>query len=290
MSGRPIYAAAALVAAVLFATTGCGRRATARVPSPAKPAPIGWTQTGIASWYGIPYDGRHASDGEIFDMRQFTAAHRTLPFDTWVRVTNLENGKRVDVRINDRGPFVKGRILDLSMAAANRIDMIRSGTARVRLKVIKPPRHSAAGPVSKSGQEDGQASQESGSQENRSQESGSQEKGNGAEVNAPGAPAAPATEENGQTASGTADSESGRYAVQVGAYSDQERANAFASMLNRPDVRVVEVESKTTSTPTLWRVLVGRKLTRDAAEGIASQIRESGRDTIVVVDPGAGAP
>ena len=72
-------------------------------------------------------------------MEQLTAAHRTLPFQTWVEVTNLSNGKQVDVRINDRGPFAKGRIIDLSQAAARDIDMLRAGTARVRLKVIAPP-------------------------------------------------------------------------------------------------------------------------------------------------------
>ena len=72
-------------------------------------------------------------------MEQLTAAHRRLPFQTWVEVTNLSNGKQVDVRINDRGPFVKGRIIDLSQAAAREIDMLRAGTARVRLKVIPPP-------------------------------------------------------------------------------------------------------------------------------------------------------
>jgi rare lipoprotein A len=72
-------------------------------------------------------------------MHALTAAHRTLPFNTWLEVTNLQNGKRVNVRINDRGPFVDGRIIDLSMDAADRIGMVRAGLARVRLKVIKPP-------------------------------------------------------------------------------------------------------------------------------------------------------
>ncbi len=72
-------------------------------------------------------------------MRKLTAAHRTLPFDTWLEVSNLENGKSVNVRINDRGPFAGGRIIDLSLAAAGEIDMVRSGTARVRLKVIRAP-------------------------------------------------------------------------------------------------------------------------------------------------------
>ncbi len=119
----------------------CGKRVTARVPPPAaKPVPPGWTETGIASWYGVPYDGRRAASGEIFDTKKLTAAHRTLPFDTWVEVTNLENHKRVEVRINDRGPFVDGRIIDLSFAAADRIDVVRPGTAKVRLKVIRAPK------------------------------------------------------------------------------------------------------------------------------------------------------
>ena len=86
-----------------------------------------------------PYHGRRAASGEIYDMEKFTAAHRTLPFGTWVEVHQSRNGKRVDVRIIDRGPFVDGRIIDLSLAAARTIDMVGPGTARVRLKVIAPP-------------------------------------------------------------------------------------------------------------------------------------------------------
>jgi rare lipoprotein A len=93
----------------------------------------------MASWYGVPYHGRRSASGEIFDMEKLTAAHRTLPFQTWVEVTNLSNGKQVSVRITDRGPFVGGRIIDLSMAAARQLDMVRSGTARVKLKVIVAP-------------------------------------------------------------------------------------------------------------------------------------------------------
>lgn len=107
--------------------------------SPA-PAKIGSTETGIASWYGEPYHGRRSASGEIYDMKQLTAAHRTLPFQTWVEVTDLDNGKKVNVRIIDRGPFVDGRIIDLSLAAAREIEMVRPGIARVKLKVIKPPK------------------------------------------------------------------------------------------------------------------------------------------------------
>jgi len=138
----PIYAGSALLAALLVFTVACGRHTTARVPPPpSKPAPIGWTETGVASWYGAPYDGRPAASGEIFDTHKLTAAHRTLPFDTWVEVTNLQNGRQVKVRINDRGPFIDGRIIDLSFAAAYTIEMVGPGTAKVKLKVIKAPKN-----------------------------------------------------------------------------------------------------------------------------------------------------
>lgn len=94
---------------------------------------------GAASWYGGKFVGRLTANGEIFDTRELTAAHKTLPFNTIVEVTNLDNGKKVQVRINDRGPFVKGRVIDLSQKAAEKIDMIKSGTANVSLKVIKIP-------------------------------------------------------------------------------------------------------------------------------------------------------
>ena len=96
-------------------------------------------ETGLASWYGHPYHGRPAANGEIYDMEALTAAHRTLPFGTWVRVVNLSNDKTVDVRITDRGPFVENRIIDLSHAAAVAIDLIGPGVARVRLDILSVP-------------------------------------------------------------------------------------------------------------------------------------------------------
>ena len=93
-------------------------------------------QTGVASWYGPGFHGKTTSNKEIYDMYDLTAAHRSLPFGTHVMVTNLENGMSVIVRINDRGPFVKGRIIDLSYAAADAVDMIDSGTAPVRLEIL----------------------------------------------------------------------------------------------------------------------------------------------------------
>jgi len=93
-------------------------------------------QKGIASWYGGKFHGRTTASGERYDMNKLTAAHRKLPFGSRVRVTNLDNGRQVVVRITDRGPFVHGRIIDLSREAARRIDMIQAGTARVRIEVI----------------------------------------------------------------------------------------------------------------------------------------------------------
>jgi len=117
-------------------TRGNGSAARAEPPSPPRK---GDQETGLASWYGVPYHGRPAANGEIYDMETLVAAHRTLPFETWVRVVNLNNEKAVEVRIIDRGPFVDGRIIDLSHAAARRLDLIGPGTVPVRLEVIRVP-------------------------------------------------------------------------------------------------------------------------------------------------------
>ena len=122
--------------AAWIALAGCGGKKRVHLPTAAR---LGSTETGVASWYGYPYHGRRAANGEIYDMEKMTAAHRTLPFGTWVRVKNLENDRTVDVRIIDRGPFVKGRVLDLSRAAAASIAMIGPGTAKVKITVIARP-------------------------------------------------------------------------------------------------------------------------------------------------------
>lgn len=99
-------------------------------------APV-YTETGYASWYGGKFQGRQTASGEIFDTHKLTAAHKTLPFGTIVRVTNLDNGKEVKVRINDRGPFIEGRIIDLSMAAAQKIGLLGTGVGRVKIEVAE---------------------------------------------------------------------------------------------------------------------------------------------------------
>lgn len=139
--------------------TGCGEKKQARVRVPAPPEiaqpaeastspediqvppdarPI-LVETGLASWYGPPYHNRKGANGEVYDMHAMTAAHRTLPLNSVVRVTNLENKKTALVRITDRGPFVEGRVIDLSLEAAKELGVWRTGTAKVKLEVLETP-------------------------------------------------------------------------------------------------------------------------------------------------------
>ncbi|MGH9396095.1 MAG: septal ring lytic transglycosylase RlpA family protein [Terriglobia bacterium] len=144
---RPLGATSLLrvsiAASALLFITGCLHRRRASVPLPRAPAtpstPVSKKKLqGLASWYGYPYQGRPTASGEIYNMYAMTAAHRTLPLGTRVRVDDLDNGRAVDVRINDRGPFIRGRIIDLSFAAAKVLDMVGSGTAHVRLEILNP--------------------------------------------------------------------------------------------------------------------------------------------------------
>jgi peptidoglycan lytic transglycosylase len=158
MIGRHTGILAVIAAAALL--SGCGRNRAARVdvppappaheapasPAPETPPPAAqpspqpvYVETGLASWYGPPYHNRRSSNGEIYNMHAFTAAHRTLPLGTRVRVTNLQTGRSTMVRITDRGPFIRGRILDLSLAAAEAIDVRHAGVARVKVEVVEAP-------------------------------------------------------------------------------------------------------------------------------------------------------
>jgi len=148
------------MAAILLVGCGEKKRVATRVPVPpptvestrptAEPPtapelsqdddrPAIYTETGLASWYGPPYHNRKAATGEIYDMHQLTAAHKTLPLNSIVRVTNVATGKSVVVRINDRGPFIGTRIIDLSYAAARAIDVWRAGVSKVRVEVLESP-------------------------------------------------------------------------------------------------------------------------------------------------------
>ena len=128
--------------------SACGhKKVQARIPQPqSQPGSISSNELeGLASYYAEPYNGRKTASGEIFDSyKELTAAHRTLPFNTLVRVTNKSNGREVDVRINDRGPFIDGRIIDLSLLAARKIELVGPGVAPVKLKVLKQGEVAAA--------------------------------------------------------------------------------------------------------------------------------------------------
>lgn len=271
MFARPIHAGlkrlAGTLAIFVVSLSGCAKKT--RAPVPAAPAPasarIGSTETGIASWYGKPYHGRQAASGEIYDMEKLTAAHRTLPFNTWVEVTDLDNGKCVSVRINDRGPFVDHRIIDLSLAAARSIDMVGSGTARVQLRVIEAPRTSAA-----------IAAQP-------------------ATAPTPAAPAidppaitpippSPAPLQPTPLEPAPSKPSQPIYAVQAAAFSDAGRARAFAASLHNQykDAGVIQ---STASGHTVWRVLVARNLSIDDANRLASQVREALGEAVVLSNP-----
>jgi rare lipoprotein A len=107
------------------------------------------SEVGLASWYGPPYNNRKGADGTIYDQNAMTAAHRELPLGTIVRVTNLTNNESVLVRITDRGPFIDGRIIDLSLAAAKAVDVYRPGVAKVRVEAYAPPERAGVDPVGK---------------------------------------------------------------------------------------------------------------------------------------------
>jgi peptidoglycan lytic transglycosylase len=112
-------------------TCGCALHRRESIPPRIKRVEVGW-----ASWYGKDFHGRRTASGAVYDMYQLTAAHQTLPLGTSVMVTHLDSGKSVMVTVNDRGPFVKGRIIDLSYAAAQALGMVEEGVARVRLEVV----------------------------------------------------------------------------------------------------------------------------------------------------------
>jgi rare lipoprotein A len=124
---RGRYAAGAALLAALALAAAC----TSTRPQPPQPL-----ERGVASWYGGKFHGRRTASGEVFDTHRLTAAHRTLPFGTLVEVRNLDNDRTVRVRITDRGPFVRGRVIDLSYAAAREIGMVGPGTARVELALV----------------------------------------------------------------------------------------------------------------------------------------------------------
>ena len=122
-----------------IATVSC-----ASAPRPGGDYPVRYRETGVSSWYGEPFHGRQTANGEIYDMYGLTAAHRLMPLGTIVKVTHRENGRSVTVKVNDRGPFIRGRILDLSFGAAERLGMTAAGLAPVAIEVVDLPKNFSA--------------------------------------------------------------------------------------------------------------------------------------------------
>jgi rare lipoprotein A len=206
----------AIVIIALLTVPACHKKVKPHVPIAPR---IGATEFGDASWYGYPYHGRRAANGEIYDMEKLTAAHRTLPFDTWVEVRNLANEKTVTVRITDRGPFVDGRIIDVSKAAARAIDLIGPGVARVELTIVTPPPPSEIPLVN-------------------------------------------------------------LFAVQIGAFRDKVRAERVREEYEQQFGSATVVYRP--GAPPVWRVLVGRETSMDAANGLLSRVLEKTQPAFIV--------
>ena len=271
----PIHAGLAIIAGCALLSVGCARHSahSARAAHPAAPRASSSSSSrasasssaqpkkhslelsspdeiGLASWYGDPYHGRRAASGEVFDKEKLTAAHRTLPFETWVEVTNLASGKSVQVRINDRGPFIDGRIIDLSEAAAKQIDMWRAGVAQVSLHVIGAP---SSPPVYE-------------------------------QVIQPVAPlGSPRTLAKPAPVTGAQENPQRAYAVESGAFADRPRAEALAVKVSKvfEAARVMPGVGQ----PIEWRVIVGRSLSLNEAGALATRVAQVVGSAIVVLDP-----
>ena len=205
--------------ALLSLLAACAKPSVVTVPPP-PPVFVGYEETGTASWYGKPYHGRQTASGEVYDMSQMTAAHRSLPFGSWVVVENLLNRRTLEARITDRGPFTGDRILDLSQAAARLLGAIGPGTIPVRLRVVALP-------------------------------------------------------------GSTAEIPRGFFTVQVAAFTSEDRATLLKGLLDR-DWAETYVQRAEIGGRTLYRVRVGKAVTRGEAQRLAQRLAAAGYDVIVV--------
>ena len=192
------------------------------------PTAVGYVEQGVASWYGPDFHGGRTATGETYDMNAMTGAHPTLPLPAWVRVTNLDNGRSVVVRLNDRGPFAKGRIIDLSRAAAEQLDMIRAGTARVEVRSLTgTDALTAAAPA-------------------------------GTAATAAALPMPAAGPPDPAAAAGAAPAVAGpAYYAQAGAFASRANAEALAGRLRGAGIAGVSVIESTVDGRTLFRVRAG---------------------------------
>jgi rare lipoprotein A len=208
---RQVPLVVALAALALLA--GCSR---AVMTTPSVPPVTGMEEVGMASWYGAPHHGRRTASGEVFDMHQLTAAHKTLPFGTRLLVTNRDTSQSVEVRVNDRGPFVGGRILDVSYAAARLLGAVGPGLIPVRVRVLSLPARSSTG--------DGPYSVQLGSFTTRARAEALRDS------------------VNGTTIAETAVGSETVYRVRIGAYADRAQATAAARDLATRGYQALVVE------------------------------------------------
>ncbi|WP_290647877.1 septal ring lytic transglycosylase RlpA family protein [Aquisalimonas sp.] len=207
----------------------------------------GFTEEGIASWYGKKFHGRRTSSGEPYDMYTLTAAHTQLPLPTYVRVTNLDNDKSVIVRVNDRGPFARERVIDLSYAAADRIGMIDKGTASVRIEALSVTYDPSAP---------------------RQANSADEAPGHAAQTHVKGQPAQSALAH-------------GRLLLQVGAFSEQANAEAAKNRLRHHDMGSVSISENGGT----YRVRVGPAESLEDLDAMARRLRDAGfNESYVVTD------
>jgi rare lipoprotein A len=208
---RQIPLVVALAALALLA--GCSR---AVLTTPSVPPVTSMEEVGMASWYGAPHHGRRTASGEVFDMHQLTAAHKTLPFGTRLLVTNRDTSQSVEVRVNDRGPFVGGRILDVSYAAARLLGAVGPGLIPVRVRVLSLPARSSTG--------DGPYSVQIGSFTTRARAEALRDSVTGATI--------AETAVGGETV----------YRIRIGAYADRAQATAAARDLATRGYQALVVE------------------------------------------------
>ncbi|MGH7379957.1 MAG: septal ring lytic transglycosylase RlpA family protein [Candidatus Methylomirabilales bacterium] len=216
-----------------------------RYAAPPWPPAAGDAEVGLASWYGRDFHGRRTSSGEIYDMYQMTAAHRTLPLGTWVEVIHVETGRSIQVRVNDRGPFIAGRVIDLSYGAARVLGMVGQGVAPVRVR----PLSAMAAPA------------------------------RAAPVAAAPASAAPATAVPATGAQVAAPP--GRFTMQLGSFTSRENATAFAGTLQQRFNGVHLVPARLDG-ETVYRVRMGTYQSREEARSGAEAVAKAGYDVVVM--------
>ena len=219
----------------------------------------GYIERGHASWYGTKFHGRRTSSGEPYDMYAMTAAHRSLPLPSYVRVTNLDNGRSVVVRVNDRGPFIDGRIIDLSYAAAVRLGMERQGTARVEVRALQAEPMPIMAETTTAPVEPPAAT---------------------TETTVAAREAAPAPRLQAISSAVAAD---GQPWLQAGAFSSRDNAENLQSRLQQTTARPVQLNPLQQGETTVWRVRIGPLPSVADATDLAGELRGHGIDSTSIV-------